>query len=380
VPGTGQLPEVAFSPDFFTAQERFRHAARAGGWELEAHAISAQGPQGRPLAIDVALFGSEAAPRALVVSSGLHGVEGFLGSAVQLAMLSQGAAPAAARLVLLHGLNPFGFAWLRRCNARNIDLNRNFLLPGERYDGAPPLYAQLDRLFNPQAPPARWHPRSLPLLWALLRYDHQTLARTLPVGQYEFPLGLFFGGHEPAEEHCILADHLERWIGRAETVLHLDLHTGLGRWGRVTLLVDERPSSPGACLLRELFAGEQLVTTLAEDGAAAPRAAYVSRGSWNRWCVHRFAGRLYAFVTVEVGTYSMFHVASALRTENMAWHHGGACRQRYDWTRRKLAQVFAPANLRWRRAALARALRLVMQACAWASMEGRPAPTRLATA
>ena len=52
-------------------------------------------------------------------------------------------------------LNPYGFAHLRRVNEQNIDLNRNFLLPGERFEGADPTYASLDGLLNPTSPPQR---------------------------------------------------------------------------------------------------------------------------------------------------------------------------------------------------------------------------------
>lgn len=369
MPGTGQLAEATYSPDYFTARERFRLAARTADCELESHSISARGPQNQQLTIDVALSGSTSAPRAVVVSSGLHGVEGFLGSAVQLAMLPQAAAQIAStgRLVLLHAINPFGFAYLRRCNANNVDLNRNFLLPGEPYSGVPPQYAQLDGLLNPRTPPARWCLQTVPLLWALVRRGYRTLARTLPVGQYQFPQGLFYGGDGPAEEHLILAQHLHRWIGAAAQIVHLDLHTGLGRWGQLTLLVDDRPCSRGAKLLRQLFTNTRLVTTLNDDGSISPQAAYASRGSWNRWAVHRFADRTYAFATVELGTYSTLRIASALRTENRAWHYGGHNLEHDEWSRRGLAQVFAPPNLKWRHMALCQAWRLAMHACAWAA-------------
>jgi hypothetical protein len=382
VPGTGQLPAVTFSSDYFVARERFRLAAREAGCEIESHPISARGPEGQELTIDVALCGGATAARAVVVSSGLHGVEGFLGSAVQLAMLPDVVAQTAraARVVLLHGINPFGFAWLRRCNASNVDLNRNFLLPGQPYSGSPPQYGQLDRLFNPRRPPRRWLPSSAPLLWALLTQGFGTLVCTLPVGQYQFPCGLFYGGDAPAEEHRLVAQHLERWIGSAAEVVHLDLHTGLGRWSKLTLLVDDCRSSPGTALLGQMFAGERLITTLLDDGRPGPRAAYASRGSWNRWCVRHFAQRLYAFATVEAGTYAMWRVATALRAENAAWHHG-TCRHDYAWTRRRLAEVFAPAHLRWRQVTLTHALQLVQRACDWASASGSVAARgRLATA
>ena len=53
------------------------------------------------------------------------------------------------RCVLLHALNPFGFAWRRRVNEDNVDLNRNFLLDDEGYVGCPDGYAHLDPLLLP---------------------------------------------------------------------------------------------------------------------------------------------------------------------------------------------------------------------------------------
>ncbi len=135
-----------FSTDYATARRRFRHAASRLGWQLEAHPIGALGPRGEELAFDVAWTPGGDPEKALVVSSGVHGVEGFFGSAVQLAALEQWAtdSPPPTRCVFLHGLNPFGFAWLRRFDENNVDPNRNYLLPGERFEGAPEVYARLD--------------------------------------------------------------------------------------------------------------------------------------------------------------------------------------------------------------------------------------------
>jgi hypothetical protein len=75
---------TAFSADYAAARERFRqasHAARAAWEELP---LSATGPKGELLAIDVAWLGPERPRAVLVHTSGLHGVEGFAGSAIQL--------------------------------------------------------------------------------------------------------------------------------------------------------------------------------------------------------------------------------------------------------------------------------------------------------
>jgi hypothetical protein len=164
-------PADFFSSDYATARSRFRSTAQAAGATLDALTLDARGPAREELTIDIAWLGPTAAERVLLHTCGLHGVEAFAGSAVQLAALaSPPARPEGCALVLVHVLNPYGMAWLRRVNETNVDLNRNFLGPGERRTGAPALYAQLDPLLNPTAAPGRREPFQLKLAAAVLRH------------------------------------------------------------------------------------------------------------------------------------------------------------------------------------------------------------------
>ena len=92
-----------------------------------------------PLTIDVAVLGDAAsAPAVFLHTSGTHGVEGFAGSAIQVAYLRSGRPPPAnVALVLVHGVNAHGFAEGRRWTERGVDLNRNFIGPrqGGTIDG-----------------------------------------------------------------------------------------------------------------------------------------------------------------------------------------------------------------------------------------------------
>src|SRR5215510_13293421 len=102
-------------------------AARARAM-VETLPLDAKGPAGESLGIDIAWIGSRQPKNVLVHSSGLHGVEGFAGSAIHLQFLN--ALPTLApdtAILLVHILNPFGMAWLRRVNENNVDLNRNFI-------------------------------------------------------------------------------------------------------------------------------------------------------------------------------------------------------------------------------------------------------------
>eukprot|EP01046_Picozoa_sp_COSAG06_P000408 COSAG06_NODE_11_length_35482_cov_68.929888_21_plen_125_part_00 len=81
------------------------------------------GPGGSALATDVATVGDPDAKAVLMVCTATHGVEGFTGSACLvdwLRMLRSGEEsiwPAAGvRIVLVHAINPHGYAWIRRVN------------------------------------------------------------------------------------------------------------------------------------------------------------------------------------------------------------------------------------------------------------------------
>jgi len=124
------MPEY-FHNGYSTARAAFLQAAGKAGAKLAAHAIRAQGPTGEELSIDTAWLGTDAPQRLLVVSSGTHGVEGPAGTAAQLQFLEEDwpacRLPEDAAVLLLHANNPFGYAWRRRTNEDNVDLNRNFL-------------------------------------------------------------------------------------------------------------------------------------------------------------------------------------------------------------------------------------------------------------
>lgn len=347
----------AFSADYFTARKRFRQAATAVGAQLEAHSIDLPAPNGEILTIDAAILGSANPRQVAIVSSGLHGVEGFFGSAVQLAWMTGNlprlTLPADTTLVLLHALNPYGFAWRRRCNEENADLNRNFLLPGEDFQGSPEHYSHFDRFFNPPSPPSPWEPFRLKTIALLLRYGLRMLKETLPVGQYDFPQGLFFGGHHPSKTQAILATHLPRWIGNADHVLHLDLHTGLGQRGTYKLLLGQSTLPERVQWLTQQFGAD--VVEISQPGGTS----YRTRGSLGAWCRGTFSHCRYDFALAEFGTYPILSVLEALRAENRVHCWGKPDSAVWERSKRRLVEVFAPADRRWRETVVARGVELL---------------------
>ena len=349
-----------FSPNYTVARERFRVSIASLGYSHEAYSINQVSPSGEDLTIDVAIANCSNPQRVVVLSSGLHGIEGFLGSAIQLALLQEHrlitALPANTKLILIHALNPYGYAWQRRWNEDNVDLNRNFLLPNEAYEGSPKDYPKLNSFLNPTSPPSQLEPFLLKAIWLILRYGMTSLKNTLPVGQYDYPKGLFFGGHTPSKTQQILSANLPRWIGNASEVIHVDFHTGLGRWGTYKLLLDGYNTSENINKLARQF-GAEAIQTFSPEGVA-----YKIRGGLGAWCQGLLPHCHYNFLTAEFGTYSVIQVVKALRAENRA-HWWAKPEQNYDWTKQQILEMFAPKNKQWREQSVTKGLEICQQAC-----------------
>jgi hypothetical protein len=350
-----------FSPDYIASRDRFRTLAAARGFRLEAYSIGREGPSGEDLTIDAAILGDERPERAVVMSSGLHGVEGFFGSAVQTALLEGELAegwspPPGSALVLLHALDPYGVAWIRRFNEDNIDLNRNFLVDGEAYQGSPAHYAELNGLLNPEEAPGWLDPYWPRALWAILRHGMPEMKQAVAGGQYDYPRGLFFGGHEPSRTQRILADHLPRWVGDSGPVLHIDFHTGLGPWATYQLLLEPGLGPRRLARLEAQFGAENI------QPADPNGIAYNTRGDLGSWCQAMHPGGDYDFLCAEFGTYPALRVLAALRAENRAHHWVAPDDPATRQAKRRLKEAFVPADPRWRAWAVTAGLDIIRTA------------------
>ncbi|MFM9887522.1 MAG: DUF2817 domain-containing protein [Burkholderiales bacterium] len=345
-----------YSAGYAVARQRFREAAAKCSWWQAAYPIDAQGPHGELLSIDVAVSTRIPCKQSLVISSGLHGAEGLFGSAVQLAALSTIAAALAAegvRLIFIHALNPYGFAWSRRVNEENVDLNRNFLSGEEPYAGSPEGYATLDSLLNPKSPPRWWDYVPLRGLPIIFRQGLPALKQIVAGGQYDYPRGLFFGGDGASNTARILSQHLSDWIGDSQRVLHLDLHTGLGRWATYRLLADERISSEWMAKLCASVDAQRIVQP------ASRSSDYLIRGGLGGWVRRRFAERDYLLLYAEFGTYDPIRILLGLRAENRAHHWGAPNEASSERAKHRLRELFCPASPTWRSRSLMQGLDLI---------------------
>ena len=183
------------------------------------------------------------------------------------------------------------------------------------------------------------------------------LQKSLPVGQYEHPTGLFYGGGGPEETVRVVRDWLRSWVSGAGEVAHIDLHSGLGKYADYRLLlVDEKGSEP------ERWASEWFGNDVVEawDG----RTAYTARGLMAKDLRDRLPGTRYHCLTAEFGTYPGIPVLGALRAENRAHFFDRAGTRSYRWAKRQIMEVFCPSASRWRERVVRSGLTIIDRAVA----------------
>lgn len=351
------MTELFFAPTYEEARRRFVAAAERVGAELMRYPVKIENAAGDEFTIDVAILGPTDAP-AVVSSSGVHGVEGFLGSAVQLAKLHELESGISndIRWVFIHAVNPFGFSRIRRFNENNVDLNRNFLLDGTGYNGASIGYERLDSFLNPTTPPSKLEPFLFKAAWYIARYGMSALKQSIAQGQYKYPRGIFYGGAGASHAFQVINNNAVSWMGRAKQILHVDFHSGLGDFGEYKLLLAELTGSH-ECQWYERVFGKDVVEATNESSGTA----YKASGPLGEWLQAHFPDRDYRFVTAEFGTYGPVRVLASIRAENRAHHYAAQTSRVFREAKRELLECFCPTDPTWRRKVVDSGLKVLSQ-------------------
>lgn len=307
----------AFSHCYSEAREKFLQAADR--LTISSFEHPALGPAGEKLVADAAWFGPADASRVLILISGTHGAAGYCGSGAQVDWLRREefkTLPSDTGALLIHAINPFGFAWTRRVNEDNVDINRNW----GPFSAALPPNPGYDEIANDLVP-TEWTEevqqkttRNL-LAWQAARGERgaSDFQQAVTAGQYRHPLGLFFGGSGPSWSRRTQTTIFEKYAARAERVAVIDYHTGLGPHGyaeRVTVF----PRDSAEFKRAAAWFGAGISSTKSGASVSTHVSGDNISGSAELLPQAEFTG-----VALEVGTVPMMQVLQALRAD--AWLH-----------------------------------------------------------
>jgi hypothetical protein len=352
---------ACFAQSYVEARAKFRAAADGAGLDVESHPHPMVGRDGEGLAMDVARVGPADAAALLVVSSGCHGVEGFCGSGVQVALLGdpgllRAAHDAGVALLLIHALNPYGFSWWRRTTHENVDLNRNF------HDFTQPLpkneaYDALSHLLVPATwPPAEEVEAGIAAFAA--RHGARALQSAISAGQHDHPEGLFYGGRDRTWSQQTLRHVLHDCGRRCSRLGWIDLHTGLGPNGHGERIFAARDDAATLARARAWW-GDAVTSTYDGSSSSAKLTGMMFEAAYQECPQAEYTG-----IALEFGTRPMSEVVRALRADQWLENHPEADEPTRLAIKRELRDAFYTDRDDWKAKVVAQGLDAVRQAVA----------------
>ena len=361
-----------FSQTYAEARAKFRAAAEAAGLAIDSHAHPLTGHDGEALAMDVVRDGPADAPALLLLTSACHGVEGFCGSGVQVALLQDTALRAAAHqagvaLLYVHALNPHGFSWWRRTTHENVDLNRNF------QDFSQPLphnaaYADLAHLIVP----AQWPPTPAVQQAVddyIAQHGQRAWQAAVSSGQYSFADGVFFGGHQPTWSRQTLHQVLQGHGQRCARLGWIDFHTGLGPSGVGERIFADKDDAAALARARAWWGGpDGRAVTSIYDGSST--SAPLTGLMWNAATMDCPQAE-YTGIALEYGTVPFTEVLDALRGDQWAQNHPAQAAPQRQALRQRMRDAFYIDTDAWKQQVLAQGIEAALQAVA--GLAGRAA-------
>ena len=350
-----------FSSNYFEARQKFRdYVGDAAVGEVRVYPSPAYGPRGEELSTDVAWFGDRHASKVGVLISATHGVEGYCGSAAQLDWLAERRyeeLKSDEAMLLIHAMNPYGFAWDRRVTQEGCDLNRNFI----DFSAPLPLNDGYDALADSLVPSALDGPVLAAAEAAIEKYraTHGEIAyrKARTSGQYRHPTGMFFGGFGPT----IARETLERIvsdysIASRQLVLIVDYHTGLGPYGYGELQCEQASGMTGYQRARDIFGHS---VTSPDLGTSS---ALVLNGTQDDYW-QRLLGDRHVYVCLEFGTYPPETARPVLRADHWLYAYGRS-QMESDFgrdIRRRAKQHYYPNSADWKEMVLYRSRQIHRQ-------------------
>jgi hypothetical protein len=336
---------ACFPASFAEGRARFREAAGAAGADIASHANPAPGPDGIALSTETARFGPKEAGRLLLVMAGTHGAEGFCGSGIETGWLERRLLkrlPPDTAVLLVHAINPYGFAWVRRVNEDNIDLNRNFV---DHAKPTPdnPRYREL----RPVICPAEWSDESEAenrARFAAYAAEHGPMALQAAImqGQYMDRDGVCYGGAAESWSNRTLRAILAPHAAQVRKFAFIDLHTGLGPYGYGEIISNHLAGDSGNDRVRQWYGAE---ATSTDDGSSTSTVISGDTHIGVQQSLPRAEG---TGITLEYGTVPAADMMNAIRADNWLHVHGDLASRQGREIKAEIRHAFYPDKDDWK--------------------------------
>ncbi len=353
-----QFKEDYFSDNYAEARKKFLSAATDNGTQVETKLNQvASSPDGQELATDICYLGPDKPDRVLLVSSGNHGAEGYCGSAVQTGLLCGKISEklqSDTGLFLVHALNPYGFAYDRRVNEDNVDLNRNFI---DFSNGVPESTDFLNArdCFYPESwADSDWDSIEKKIKEAIEKYGELNFQKSISSGQYSHSEDPFFGGTQPTWSRKVWEEIIDRVLSYTELIVHLDIHSGLGPSGELERILPVQEKGIAYDRAAKWY-GEELLNCPAFATSSSPKVAGDLTSALTRRCPAAVA------LGLEFGTVNLQEMLLSVIADNWLSHCKEPDPALAENIKKRIKQAFYIDTYEWKQAIWTQSCTLVNQ-------------------
>jgi len=292
--------------------------------------------------------------RLLILTSAVHGVEGYAGSAIQQMFLKELIDDQYMEdmgILLIHAVNPYGFMNNRRFTENNVDLNRNCSNTPDLYSSENSGYAELNLFLNPEKEVNLtgfdnlfFH---LAAVGQIAKKSMGVLRQAVLQGQYQFEKGVYFGGNELEPSIVAVTELVQDIAEPYETVLSIDLHTGYGTNGTLHLFPDPLKDVKKRARIENVFEGNSIDWGDSDD-------FYVVTGSFASYLGTLIPEKDYLTMTFEFGTLDTKTTMGSIRAlhnvivENQGVQYGYKSAQTEVDVKSRYLEGYYPSSEKWR--------------------------------
>jgi len=324
--------------------------------QAQLFAIQVPGKKDQNLFMDLLYVPpADSSDKLLVLTSGVHGIEGFTGSAVQQMFLCELLAPEVLSemgVLIIHGVNPFGFKYKRRVSENNVDMNRGSGIDASLFDSKNSGYGALYEMLNPQGEASSASLRSrffyMIAISKMMKESMSVLRQAILQGQYEYPEGIYFGGTEFEPQIDSLQRVLPDFLSKFSNILTIDLHTGYGS-RRVLHLFPNPVEDP---IIKEktesVFEGHPI------DWGDSGDFYSISGGFADSFLSKISPDATYLYMVFEWGTFDTEKTFGSLKAlqqiivENQGYQYGYVNTKQESKIKENVLEAYYPASEAWR--------------------------------
>lgn len=337
-----------FSNTYLGARKKFKkYSSKPGIYYDKIKLDGVEGADEEDLYIEIAYIGSPDPTNVLIHSSGIHGIDGFAGSAIQCSILDKhlpGDIPNETAIVFIHCLNPYGMSHLRLFNENGVDLNRNYdshkLVEKKVVDDA---YTDLRDVLNPPEEPFWWDFKFYVAIMEALfvdGYSEDRLRYGIYTGQNTNSKDLFYIGKETQQSYTKILSWLKENFPSVKNIAHLDVQTGFGSYGTDTIF-PLSSDDPDSVNLFKVF-NDKLKSNDSNDFSS-----YEKGGTFKQAVRENWEWSIYNGITQNFGTYADDHKLKSLIQENY-FHNKNKNFSIEHFSKQNLLRTFYPPSNLWK--------------------------------